>query len=421
MVQVIQTGNPQGKLSEMLGMSLGQGLGNGLNTYFANRSLESVLQDKSLEGKPQSEKFEALRSALAPYGDRGKELFEQRMQIEQQALSEKEQIKSEKLQKKKGSALGRYLKGQELTDEENELFTPQEFVAMHKARQPKAPPGGLSGQPIPLEDVNKIEQVRQKFPNADASKLGLELARAGVRGDLIKSEIETQRRVDESNQKKESSEEKLATATDIKFHEASKDYEATILKDAKSAKKQLETIEPIEKSIREGKVKPSSASNIFRAFGKTGEKIADALLNKDEAKLLASVPEFLEGRKELFGVRLSDADLKLLQDKLPDIGKSKEANLAILELMKKYANRSILKEQAANNVLKNKGISLKNREGKLRPLNYENLVEEEFDRLLSNEKSFDNLPDASLYNGKKARDKKTGQIFKSDGTNWVPQ
>ena len=33
MVQVFEEENPQGKLSDMLGMSLGQGIGNGLNTF----------------------------------------------------------------------------------------------------------------------------------------------------------------------------------------------------------------------------------------------------------------------------------------------------------------------------------------------------------------------------------------------------
>jgi len=103
MVQVIKTENPQGKLSEMLGMSLGQGIGNGLNTFFANRSLESVLQDKSLESAPQSKKLEALRSALSPYGEKGQELLQQRFQIDQLEREElqQKQSKKEALEKEK--------------------------------------------------------------------------------------------------------------------------------------------------------------------------------------------------------------------------------------------------------------------------------------------------------------------------------
>jgi len=91
MVQVIDVGNPKGKISEMLGMSLGQGIGSGLNTFFANRSLDSVLQDKALEGAPVSKKLEALRSALSPYGEAGQQILEQRMAIQQQEMNEAQQ------------------------------------------------------------------------------------------------------------------------------------------------------------------------------------------------------------------------------------------------------------------------------------------------------------------------------------------
>lgn len=113
MVQVIKTENPQGKLSEMLGMSLGQGIGNGLNTYFANRSLESVMQDKSLEGAPQSKKMEALRSALSPYGEKGQEIFQQRMMIDQQEMNEVQQ-----------DVLGRVVSGEKVTPKELSKLSP---------------------------------------------------------------------------------------------------------------------------------------------------------------------------------------------------------------------------------------------------------------------------------------------------------
>lgn len=95
MVQTFQTGNPQGKIAEMLGMSLGQGLGQGVNTFFANRSLESVMHDKSLKGASSSEKLSKLQQALAPYGEQGQQLFQQRMQIEQQGLQESKLKKQE--------------------------------------------------------------------------------------------------------------------------------------------------------------------------------------------------------------------------------------------------------------------------------------------------------------------------------------
>lgn len=120
MVQVFRTENPQGKISEMLGMSLGQGIGNGLNTYFANRSLESVLQDKALEDAPISKKMQALQSALSPYGEKGQEVFNQRMQIEQQERQEQEQ-----------DVLGRLASGKEITEKDRAKLSPaNQFKAM---------------------------------------------------------------------------------------------------------------------------------------------------------------------------------------------------------------------------------------------------------------------------------------------------
>ena len=127
MVQVINTGNPQGKLSEMLGMSLGQGLGEGLNTFFANRSLDSVMKDKSLTNAPQSQKLEALRAALSPYGQKGQEIFQQRMQIEQQEMQENEQ-----------NVLGRVVAGEKVSPKELSKLSPQnqlKVLELNKRRE----------------------------------------------------------------------------------------------------------------------------------------------------------------------------------------------------------------------------------------------------------------------------------------------
>lgn len=121
MVQVIETSDPRTKLSDMLGLSLGQGIGNGLNTFFANRSLESVLQDKALEKAPQSKKLEALRSALSPYGEKGQEIFQQRMMIDQQERNETEMAKNEAQQE----VLSRVVSGEKVAAKDLKKLTPE--------------------------------------------------------------------------------------------------------------------------------------------------------------------------------------------------------------------------------------------------------------------------------------------------------
>ncbi len=407
MVQVIRTEDPRGRIAEMLGMSLGQGLGSGLNTYFANRSLDSVLNDKALEKAPISKKLEAMRSALSPYGEKGQEILQQRMQIEQQEMQERETEKQEKLQRIKGRSIGKFQKGEELTDEEWARFTPREVADLQKAYHPK-PAGGVTAQPIPPEINQRRAQVLENSRGMSSDQLAAAMDEAGVPQVYSNKFVENRRR-----------EQETGSEHDIKFHQESANFEQEVRDHAKTARRQIPLIENGIKSVNEGKINPGSLANVFSFFGDRGKKIANALLSKDESALLASVPDFLEGRKELFGVRLSDADLRLLQDKLPDIGKSKEANLAILNLMKKAAEKSLKIEKVADEVLESKGLPY--RSGKLRPLGYEREVMKAFEDSEEdkNEKTFKEKPPADRFPNKILEDD-SGKRYKSNGVTWEP-
>ena len=134
MVQVFQLSNPQGKLSEMLGMSLGEGLGQGISTFYANKAIDDVINDKSLANAPISAKMGKLQSALAPYGERGQQLFQQRMQIEQQAEQEKQQGRLEAEQE----ILGRVVSGEKVSAQDLKKVSPEnqlKVMDLQKRRQ----------------------------------------------------------------------------------------------------------------------------------------------------------------------------------------------------------------------------------------------------------------------------------------------
>lgn len=191
----------------------------------------------------------------------------------------------------------------------------------------------------------------------------------GVIGNIAKAEKEKRNETE-----KLSREEKIQKRKeDVKFHEGSLKYHEELLEKNKTAKRQIQVIQDTRKAIQEGKSTPSSLANIFKGFGEVGDKLSNALLKKDQVAIMSAVPEFLEGRKELFGVRLSDADLRLLQDKLPDIGKSKDVNEQILNMMEKYGRLSTLRYKIGADIQKkNKG---------LRPLGYADLIEEKYDEM----------------------------------------
>ena len=201
MVQVFETGNPQGRLAESLGMQLGQSLGTGIHSFFANKALDKVLSDKSLENKPLPEKLGALQQALQPYGQLGQQMFQNRMAIEQLGEQEKLQKNLESQNKIKSRAAKKYLAGEELSEEEGQFFTPQELAGLHKARQPKAPPGGLSGQPIPKDQIDSIERIIEENPDATPDELAVKMGKAGVNPAYSNPILENRRREFENKHK----------------------------------------------------------------------------------------------------------------------------------------------------------------------------------------------------------------------------
>jgi len=101
MVQIFNTSNPNSKISEMLGLSLGQGLSNGINSFYANRALDNVLNDKAISNGSFSERMGALQKALSPYGEVGQNILNQRLQVEAQAYQERQAKEQAKLAKEK--------------------------------------------------------------------------------------------------------------------------------------------------------------------------------------------------------------------------------------------------------------------------------------------------------------------------------
>ena len=89
MVQIIKGGPSRSSLiADLLGPSLGEGLGNFAGNYFANKALDKVKNDPELENAPQSERMSKLEAALRPYGQRGMNMLQSQLGIEQERKQE---------------------------------------------------------------------------------------------------------------------------------------------------------------------------------------------------------------------------------------------------------------------------------------------------------------------------------------------
>lgn len=84
------------QLAEILGQSLGQGLGSLTNSYYANKAIEKVMSDPELEGADPSKRMGSLQQALMPFGQYGDGILQQRLGLEKQRVEEQRVLKDQK-------------------------------------------------------------------------------------------------------------------------------------------------------------------------------------------------------------------------------------------------------------------------------------------------------------------------------------
>lgn len=245
---------------------------------------------------------------------------------------------------------------------ENQI--PQRNEMNQMQQEPMRGERGIQSQKMPQEfDVSSVTD--EDIARATSMDPNLGRALSHAKDVALREKRE--------NIKQSYEKEKQVRKEELEFHKESQKYDEDLSEKTRRAKAQVETFKDIEKAIDSGNIKPGSWTNILRNFGDIGRSVSNAIMNKDEATILSSIPQLLEGWKQVFGVRLTDADLRLLQDKLPDIGKSPEANKAILKVMKKYGEMATLRSKIASSIKKqNKGI---------RPLGYVDRIEERFDEM----------------------------------------
>jgi len=237
------------------------------------------------------------------------------------------------------------------------------------APQPTNQPLGTEIQP-PIND-QAAKQARRAELNSQIGLKGSKNPLIAAKG--IEAEAELKNLDKEEDLARDRAKE--ARREEIEFHKESAKYDDDLIEKSKVAKKQIESFNDILDSIDSGNVTQKSAANLFKGFGKVGDKVAEWLENPDQAKFLTAIPQLLEGWKDVFGVRLTDADLKILQDKLPSLGKSPEANRAIVGVLRKYADQTILRSQIASEI--------KAGNGGLRPLGYADEIERRYDQALT--------------------------------------
>jgi len=147
------------------------------------------------------------------------------------------------------------------------------------------------------------------------------------------------------------------------------------------------------------------------------------LANAETQRFVKTLNEFAKGAKDTFGSRVTNFDLEQYMRTFPTLLNTEAGIKQILQQMK------IVND--INKVYNNSLSDVFERSGGIRKIDYD--VAKRYAEKISKPKvealvkkfneigTFESLPEASQFQGKKIKNKKTGETFVSDGKEWVPQ
>jgi hypothetical protein len=369
MFNIEQPANPL----ELLASHLGTGL---VQQQTANRENKQVMDVLSKIG-PDSSPFDAINaiegSRVSPeIKARLGELYQNSYKLNTERSKYQQEL-SEKAEKKKNEEKANISEAKSLgiPVEEYSNYGQEYKKGLIKNKTTNPSKGAQSFLPVPKEYSDEIQRILKENPDSDADDLALSLDQAGIPRAFSDSFIQ--------NRREKQDRELTQKGKDIDIHNSWAPYEKELRDNAERASKQLESIEDIRDAIKQGASDPWGLVNWARSFGPLGQTLSSAFQSAAQGQMGAALPNLIEGFRQLFGQRITDADLMILKDKLPDFGKTDEANEAILKVLSKYAKPLVEKYEIARDV--------KKKTGGYRPINYDELVEGEYEKSHKGEKN----------------------------------
>lgn len=185
-------------------------------------------------------------------------------------------------------------------------------------------------------------------------------------------------------------EEHVARQERMQIHKDLQKADNEIHDAAKVARTRQSSFNVMRKNLESGNLNPRAFDNVLTTALK-GSRWENFFKNKDRAEFEAAALSSFEGMKDLFGTRLSDADLRQAAGKIPDPSKSIEANLAVIDFMDFQDKMKVAEEKV--------GAEIKKENGGFRPLDYQEQIRERMQELYGNEA--DELVKKAAYDGSK--------------------
>jgi hypothetical protein len=220
----------------------------------------------------------------------------------------------------------------------------------------------------------QIAQQRQQNPLEMLADEDLieGIGRLPERAPMFKAELDRR----EAEKKIGQREQLLNRQERMQIHKDLQKEDHAMQAEAKTARKRISSFNVMRKNLGSGKLDPRSFKNVVTTTLK-GTRWENLLKSPERAEFEAAALSSFEGMKDLFGTRLSDADLRQAAGKVPDPTKSIEANMAIIDFMEFQDQMKIAEEKV--------GAEVKKENGGFRPLDYHEQIRQRMQQAFGEE------------------------------------
>lgn len=196
-----------------------------------------------------------------------------------------------------------------------------------------------------------------------------------------------------------------------------KDIRKELTQKARTAKENNQRLGALEK-LNE---KDLGSPTYVKLLEKAGFNIG-GLLSPDQEVYQKAVNDFTASAKNTYGGRVTNFELERFMARLPTLQNSKEGRTRIIQMQKLQNDADILRDKTKQDIIKeNKGFP---------PLNLEDEIEErispELDKMAdkyaeiaTGDKVYESFPNAKEFKGQEALDEETGDVYYSNGKDWV--
>lgn len=147
------------------------------------------------------------------------------------------------------------------------------------------------------------------------------------------------------------------------------------------------------------------------------------LASADAQRYVKTLNEFSSGAKGTFGARVTNFDLAQYMKRFPTLLNTKEGRRQLLEQMKLVNQLNSVYYKNLKKVYDEAG-GVRNIDSDRAEYLAEKLSEPITEQLTQKFKQigqFSSKPSPAEFKGKRIRDKETGEIFISNGENWIPE